>query len=90
MPPALESLDAYAPRERASVTRLRAVRLTRRGGPGDCVLRVTAHRGPVSRGETFVVNSLLLSKSQAGPELGAHQLVGLEEIINLAEGRGKG
>ena len=87
---ALESLDAYVPRERVSVTRLRAVRLARGGGgggdgTGECVLRITSHLGPISRGEVYAVNSLILSHSHAGPSLGAHDLVGIEEVINLAE-----
>ena len=96
---ALESLDAYVPRERVSVTRLRAVRLQRGGGggggsggggggsdhSGECVLRITTHRGPISRGEVYAVNSLILSSAHAGPGLSAHELVGIEEVINLAE-----
>ena len=85
---ALEPLDAYVPRERVSVTRLRGVRLSRAGGTGSCDLRVTVVRGAKSGGELYVVNSLILSSSShAAPALGAHQLVSLEEIINVAEGR---
>ena len=72
------------PTERVSVTRLRAVRLAR-GGGGECVLRITSHLGPISRGEVYVVNSLILSSSRTGTSLGAHDLVGIEEVINLAE-----
>lgn len=111
---ALESLDAYVPTERVSVTRLRGVRLARAGGGGECVLRVTSQLGPISRGEVYVVNSLILSSSRTGTSLGplgltlsitytpltltlpspspnpnkypgAHDLVGIEEVINLAE-----
>ena len=86
---ALEPLDAYVPRERVSVTRLRAVRLSRMGGTGSCDLRITVLRGAKSGGELYVINSLILSSSSshAMPALGAHQLVSLEEIINVAEGR---
>ena len=82
---ALESLDSYVPLERVSVTRLRAVRLARGDGGGECVLRITSHLGPISRGEVYVVNSLILSSSRTGTSLGAHDLVGIEEVINLAE-----
>ena len=71
---ALESLDSYVPTERVSVTRLRAVRLARGGGGGECVLRITSHLGPISRGEVYVVNSLILSSSRTGTSLGAHDL----------------
>ena len=68
---ALESLDAYVPTERVSVTRLRGVRLARAGGGGECALRVTSQLGPISRGEVYVVNSLILSSSRTGTSLGA-------------------
>ena len=35
-----------------------------------------------------MVNSLIVSSgARAAPALGAHQLVGLEETLNMAEGR---